>query len=399
MEQFPTPDGYGFFLRQIGPLSNVEANYYHGRVPIWKEFMEHGTYDDYWQARNIIPHLGRTAPAVMTVGGWFDSEDKYGAVNIYRAIETRSTGTRNILVWGPWHHGGWARVDGDTLGHIRFEQKTSLWYRQNVERKFFNAHLKDEGKDDLPEVTAFMTGANEWRSFDAWPPPEVSPTPLYVRENGGLSFSAPTSAEAEDSYVSDPAKPVPFTAQTTMSMGHVYMVEDQRFASTRPDVLVYQTDVLTEDVTFAGPATVELYASTSGTDTDWMVKLIDVYPPDAPDPRPNPTGVRMGGFQMLVGGEAFRAKFRNSFEEPTPVPADKVVRYTFGLPDKLHRFRKGHRIMVQIQSTWFPLVDRNTGVFQDLYDAEPGDFRATTQKVHRSVQHATRLILPLLKDH
>ncbi|MEK6651165.1 MAG: CocE/NonD family hydrolase [Bacteroidota bacterium] len=397
-ETFPTPDGYDFFLNHVGPLSNVDAEFYRGRVPIWNEFMEHGTYDSYWRARNVLPHLGRTAPAVMTVGGWFDSEDKYGAVNIYRTIEQRSPGSRNILVWGPWHHGGWARVDGDTLGHIRFGEKTGLWYRENVERKFFNAHLKNEGADSLPEITAFMTGANEWRSFDAWPPKAATPTPLYLREGGLLSFAAPTQSDGANSYVSDPAKPVPFTAQTTMSMGHLYMVEDQRFAASRPDVLVYQTEPLAEDVTVAGPATVELHASTSGTDCDWIVKLIDVFPPDTPDPKSNPTGVRMGGFQMLVAGEALRAKFRDSFEEPTAVPANRPVKYTWGLADKLHRFRAGHRIMVQIQSTWFPLVDRNTGSFQDLYKASASDYRPTTQRVYHASGRPTRIVLPLLKD-
>jgi hypothetical protein len=300
-------------------------------------------------------------------------------------------------VWGPWHHGGWARVDGDTLGNIRFEQKTSLWYRENVERQFFNAHLKNDGVDTLAEVTAYMTGGNEWRTFDAWPPTAVSPTPMYLREEGRLSFEPPTRMKVFDSYVSDPSKPVPFTAATTMSMGHLYMVEDQRFASTRPDVLVYQTEPLQEDVTIAGAVTVELHGSTSGTDCDWMVKLIDVYPPNASDPQPNPQGIRMGGFQMLLAGEAFRAKYRNSFERPKPVRPNAVEPIRFDLPDKLHRFKKGHRIMVQVQSTWFPLVDRNTGSFQDIYTAKAEDYRPTTQRVYRAADAATRLILPILK--
>ena len=397
-DPFPTPDGYDFFLNDIGPLSNVDQTFYRGRVPIWREFMQHGDYDSYWQARNILPHLGRATPAVMTVGGWFDSEDKYGAVNVYRNIERRSPGARNILVWGPWHHGGWARVDGDTLGNIRFGQKTSLWYREQIERRFFDAHLKGDGRDSLAEVTAFMTGENEWRSFDAWPPSSVVPTPLYLREGNALSFSPPTASAAFDAYVSDPAKPVPFTAQTTMSMGHVYMVEDQRFAASRPDVLVYQSEPLTEDLTIAGAVTVELVGSTSGTDCDWMVKLIDVYPRTAPDPNPNPQGVRMGGFQMLLASEAFRSKYRESFEHPTAMRPDAPERIRFDLPEKLHRFKAGHRIMVQIQSTWFPLVDRNTGRFQDLYSAQASDYRPTTQKVNRSARHATRLVLPVLKD-
>lgn len=394
---FPIADGYEYLLREIGPLSNADVKFFKGRNPLWNAFMRHGDYDAYWQGRNILPHLGSTSPAVMTVGGWFDSEDKYGAVNVYRSIEQRSPGTRNILVWGPWHHGGWARVDGDTLGNIRFEQKTSLWYRENVERRFFNAHLKDEGVDTLHELTAFMTGENDWRTFDAWPPTAAVPTPLYLREEGRLSFEPPTRSKAFDTYVSDPSKPVPFTAATTMSMGHVYMVEDQRFASTRPDVLVYRTEPLQEDVTIAGAVTVELHGSTSGTDCDWMVKLIDVYPPDAPDPQPNPQGIRMGGFQMLLAGEAFRVKYRNSFEHPTPIRPNAVERIRFDLPDKLHRFKKGHRIMVHVQSTWFPLVDRNTGSFQDIYSAKAEDYRPTTQRVYRSADAATRLIMPILK--
>jgi hypothetical protein len=396
---FPMTDGYDYLLREIGPLSNVDEQFFKGRVPVWNEFMAHGDYDAYWQSRNVLPHLGATSPAVMTVGGWFDSEDKYGAVNIYRSIEQRSPGTRNILVWGPWHHGGWARVDGDTLGNIRFGQKTSLWYRENLERRFFNAHLKGEGVDTLAEVTAFMTGGNEWRTFDSWPPTSVAPTPLYLREDGRLSFEPPTRTKVFDAYVSDPSKPVPFTATTTMSMGHLFMVEDQRFASTRPDVLVYQTEPLQEDVTIAGAVRVDLYGSTSGTDCDWMIKLIDVFPPDTPDPLPNPHGIRMGGFQMLLAGEAFRAKYRESFERPKPVRPNAVEPIRFDLPDKLHRFKKGHRIMVQVQSTWFPLVDRNTGAFQDIYAAKAKDFRPTMQRVYRAADAATRLILPILRTH
>jgi hypothetical protein len=396
-EPNPTPDGYDFYLNDIGPLSNVEAKFFRGRVPIWNEFMQHPNYDAYWQSRNVLPHLGNATPAVMTVGGWFDSEDKYGAVNIYRNIEARSPGARNILVWGPWHHGGWARVDGDTLGNIRFGQKTSLHYRENIERRFFNAHLKGDGTDSLAEVTAFMTGGNEWRTFDAWPPKAVTPTPLYLREEGRLSFEPPTASRGFDEYVSHPSKPVPFTAQTTMSMGHLYMVEDQRFASTRPDVLVYQTPPLENDVTIAGAVTMELHGSTSGTDCDWMVKLIDVFPPDASDPNPNPQGIRMAGYQMLLAGEAFRAKYRKSFEKPTALRPNAVERVRFDLPDKLHRFKKGHRIMVQVQSTWFPLVDRNTGSFQDIYAAKAEDYRSTTQRVFRSTTAATQLILPLLE--
>jgi putative CocE/NonD family hydrolase len=394
---FGTPDGYEFFLN-LGPLPNVNRIWFKDQVPIWNEFMQHGTYDEYWKSRNIIPHFNRIKPAIMTVVGWFDSEDKYGGVNLYQKIERDNPNTHNIIVWGPWLHGGWARMDGDTLGHIRFGQKTAVWYRENVEFPFFLYYLKGKGELKLPEVTAFMTGANEWKSYTAWPPKEATPKKLYLHANGKLSFSPPSERGTHyDEYVSDPKKPVPFTAQTTMAMGHTFMVEDQRFAWSRPDVLVYQTEPLQEDVTIAGPARVVLYGSTSGTDCDWIVKLIDVFPGNTPDPEPNPTGVRMGGFQMLLAGEVFRAKFRKSFETPEPLQPNTVTKIEFDLPDRLHRFKKGHKIMVQIQSTWFPLVDLNPGKFMDIYNAKESDFQKTTQRVYRSGSSSTHIELKTLE--
>jgi putative CocE/NonD family hydrolase len=395
---FGTPDGYEFFLN-LGPLANVNRVWFKDQVPIWNEFMQHGTYDQYWRSRNIIPHFTNVKPAVMTVVGWFDSEDKYGGVHLYQKIERENPNTHNIIVWGPWLHGGWARMDGDTLGHIRFGSKTGVWYREQVELPFFLYYLKGKGTLKLPEVTAFMTGANEWKSYSAWPPSEATPKTLYLQANGKLSFTAPSERTTTyDEYISDPKKPVPFTAQTTMAMGHTFMVEDQRFAWSRPDVLVYQTEPLTEELTIAGPTKVVLYGSTSGTDCDWIVKLIDVYPGDAPDPNPNPTGVRMGGFQMLLAGEVFRAKFRKSFEKPEPLQPGQVTRFEFDLPDKLHRFNKGHKIMVQIQSSWFPLVDLNPGKFVDIYNAKESDFQKTTQRVYRSGRWSTHLEFKTVRD-
>lgn len=396
---YGTPDGYEFFLN-LGPLPNVDKLYFKGQVPVWNEFMQHGTYDDYWQSRNTLSHFKNIRPAVMTVAGWFDSEDKYGAAHLYQQIEKTSPGIKNIIVWGPWLHGGWSRMDGDTLGNIRFGTKTALWFRENVEFKFFNYYLKEKGAMDLPEATAFMTGANEWRSFDAWPPKEARSANLYLHAKGKLSFSPPTerSEKAYDEYVSDPQRPVPFTSEITTAMGHLYMVEDQRFAWTRPDVLTYQTDVLTEDVTIAGPVRVKLYGTTSGTDCDWTVKLIDVFPGDTPDPQPNPRGVRMGGFQMKVVSDVMRSKFRNSFEKPEPMKPNQVTKIEFELSDKLHRFKKGHKIMVQIQSTWFPLVDLNPGKFLDIYNAKESDFQKTTQRVFRSSQYSTHLEIKTLKE-
>lgn len=396
---YGTPDGVEFFLR-MGPLPNADKLYFKGDVPIWNEFMEHGTYDDYWKSRNMIPHLKNIKPTVMTVAGWFDSEDKYGAAHVYRQIEQSSPGIKNIIVWGPWHHGGWARVDGDTLGFIQFAQKTSHYYRAQIELPFFNYYLKGKGAMRLPEATAFMTGANEWRSFDAWPPKEAQPEDLYFHAGGRLSFERPAdnSSGAYDEYVSDPDKPVPFTAGITTAMGHTYMVEDQRFVWTRPDVLVYQTDVLEEDVTIAGPVTVELYGSTSGTDCDWVVKLIDVHPGKYPNPKPNPLDVQMGGFQMKLVSDVMRAKFRNSLEQPEAMEPNKPAKIVFDLSDKLHRFRKGHRIMVQVQSTWFPLVDRNPGRFVDIYHAKERDFQKTTQRVFRSASLPSHLKMRVLRS-
>lgn len=397
---YGTPDGMEFFLR-MGPLPNADKLYFKGAVPVWNEFMQHGTYDDYWKSRDVIRHLKNIKPAIMTVAGWFDSEDKYGAAHLYQKIEQSTPGIKNIIVWGPWHHGGWARVDGDTLGHINFAQKTSLYYREHIELPFFNYYLKGKGDMKLPEATAFMTGANEWRSFDAWPPKEAQPANLYFHAGGKLVFEPPSdnSYAAYDEYVSDPEKPVPFTAEITTAMGHAYMVEDQRFVWTRPDVLVYQTDVLKEDVTIAGPVKVELHGSTSGTDCDWVVKLIDVHPGTYPNPNPNPLDVQMGGFQMKLVSDVMRAKFRNSFEQPEAMEPNKPTKIVFDLSDKLHRFRKGHRIMVQVQSTWFPLVDRNPGRFVDIYHAKESDFQKTTQRVYRSASLPSHLTLRLLKSN
>ena len=392
---YGTPDGYRFFL-ELGALPNADTRYFKGQVPDWNEFMNHGTYDEYWKAQNVPQHMSNIRPAMMIVAGWFDSEDPWGAVNIHNAIQKKSPRTSNRIVWGPWHHGGWARVDGDTLGEIRFDSETSLWYRENVELPFFKYYLKNSGEMNLPNVWAFMTGQNEWQSYSAWPPKEMKPKNLFLHPDGKLSFDPPSASNAYDEYVSDPMKPVPFTDEITTSMGHTFMVEDQRFASTRPDVLVYETDELAEDVTIAGSIMSHLSVSTSGTDCDWIVKLIDVFPGDTPDPVPNPRRVRMGHFQMQVGGEVMRSKFRNSLEKPEPMKPGQITEISFNIPDKHHRFKKGHRIMVQIQSTRFPLVDRNPGKFLDIYHAKDSDYQLTVQRVYRSGTKGSFLALPII---
>jgi uncharacterized protein len=385
------PDAYSFFL-SLGPLSNVNEKYYKNDVPFWTQMTQHDTYDEFWQARNLRPHLKNIKPAVMTVGGWFDAEDLFGALNTYKSIEKNSPGAHNTLVMGPWFHGGWARSDGDALGNVRFGSKTAEFYRNEIEFPFFNYWLKGQGDPKLPEAFVFETGTNQWRREDAWPPRDAQPKSIYLRADGELSFDPPKeTAAAYDEYVSDPAKPVPYINGQAPGMTREHMVEDQRFASTRTDVLTYQSGELAEDVTFAGPLTPSLFVSTSGTDSDWVVKLIDVYPEDYPDLNPNPAGIHMGGYQQLIRGEIFRGKFRNSYSKPEPFTPGKVEKVEYVMPDVNHCFRKGHRIMIQVQSTWFPLADRNPQRFEDIYNAKAADFVKATERVYRSASAPSSL--------
>ncbi len=387
----PGPDAYSFFL-SLGPLSNVNEKYYKHDVPFWTEMMQHGTYDEFWQARDLRRHLKNIKPAVMTVGGWFDAEDLFGALNTYKEIEKNSPGANNILVMGPWFHGGWARSEGDALGNVRFGSKTAEFYRNEIEFPFFEYWLKGKGEPNLPEAFVFETGTNQWRREDAWPPRDAQPKAIYLRADGKLSFDPPSATgTAYDEYVSDPAKPVPYINGQAPGMTREHMVEDQRFASTRTDVLTYETGELTEDVTLAGPLTPSLFVSTSGTDSDWVVKLIDVYPEDYPDPSPNPAGVHMGGYQQLIRGEIFRGKFRHSYSKPEPFTPGKVEKVEYTMPDINHAFRKGHRMMIQIQSSWFPLADRNPQKFEDIYNAKAADFVKATERVYRTANAASCL--------
>ncbi len=381
-----TPDGYDFFLR-MGPLPNANEKHFKDEVAFWNEAMSHGVYDTFWQARNLRPHLKTNCPAVMVVGGWFDAENLFGALETYKGFEATSPGVSNSLVMGPWLHGGWNRGEGQSLGHVPFNAKTSEFYREKIELPFFEFHLKGIGPWQQPEAWVFETGTNDWRQYETWPPKNARAKSLYFHAGGRLSFDPPGDDDDEgefDEYVSDPAKPVPFLSEIAIGMSPEYMVDDQRHAARRPDVLVYQSDVLEEDITLAGPIQAALHVSTTGTDSDWIVKLIDVYPNDYPDPDPNPTGVRMGGFQQLVRGEVMRGKFRNSFEMPEPFTPGEPAAVNFAIPDVYHTFRPGHRIMIQIQSTWFPLIDRNPQKFVDIYKAKEADFQAATQRVFRS---------------
>ena len=389
-------DAYRFFL-EAGPLANINEKYFKNDVPFWNDMMKHPNYDEFWQSRDIRRHFKNMKPAVMTVGGWFDAEDLFGALNVYKAIEKQNPGANNMLVMGPWFHGGWSRGDGDHLGAVNFDSKTSEYFRENIEFPFFNYYLKDKGDGKLPEAYVFETGTNVWRKQDAWPPKDAVSKTLYFQPGGKLAFDRAPAEGGFDEYISDPNKPVPYIAGFKPGMTREHMVEDQRFASSRPDVLTYQTEPLESEVTLAGPLTASLFVSTTGTDSDWVVKLVDVYPDDYPNPEPNPTDVTMGGYQQLVRGEAFRGRFRKSFEKPEPFAPGKMDKVEYVLPDVYHTFRRGHRIMVQVQSSWFPLADRNPQAFVDIANAKTADFVKATQRVYRMQGGASAVRVEVLR--
>jgi len=392
---FKTPDGYDFFLR-MGPLANSEKLLKQSS-PEWTEFLSHPNYDAFWQARNIRPHLKNVRCAVMTVGGWYDGEDLFGSLETYRWTERLNPGITNMIVMGPWAHGDWGRKEGDRLGDINFHAKTAEFYRSKIELPFFRHFLKGDTNYSPTEAYMFETGTDQWRRFESWPPTQTVTRTFYLGPGGSLETNAPSgTADAFDEYVSDPSKPVPFTLEVTTDYPRSYPVQDQRFTASRPDVLVYETDFLEDDLTLAGPLKVTLHVSTTGTDADWVFKLIDVYAGDAPDPNPNPAHIRMGGYQELVRGDVFRGKFRNSFEKPEPFKPEEVSKMTFTMPDVFHTFRRGHRIMAQVQSTWFPLVDRNPQTFVDI-SRKPEDFQKATQRIYRSAEAASSfsaMVLP-----
>lgn len=394
--QIDGPDAYTFHL-SVGPLANYDEKLFKGQVKFWRELLENDTYSDFWKSRDLRQYMTTLKPAMLTVGGWFDAEDVYGPLRLYESAEKQNPGAVNMLVEGPWSHGGWARSDGTALGNISFASNTSKFFQDEIEYPFFSQHLRGEGGKSLPEAFVFETGRNEWHRMDAWPPREARKRTFYFREDGRLSSDPPAVADAFDEYLSDPNRPVPFLPYIDRGMNYNYMTDDQRFAATRPDVLVYQTEPLENDLRVAGPLKAVLHVSTTGTDADWVVKLVDVFPNDAPDPQPNPKEIRMGGYQMLVRGEPFRGRFRNGFDRPAPFTPGKMELVEFELPDVFHTFRRGHRIMIHLQSSWFPLVDRNPQKFVRIHEAKASDFIRATHRVFRSKQAASAVILPVLE--
>ena len=393
---YGTPDSYKFFLK-AGNIANLDKLYLKGSNWLFNDQAKHNTYDSYWQARDLSRHMKNVHCAVLVVGGWYDAEDLSGPYRTFYAINKFNPQTSATLVEGPWVHGGWARGDGSHLGDVQFNSKTSEYFRVNVQFPFFEFYLKGKGKA-LPRAVVFETGANVWRNLDAWPPKAATAKTLYFHAGGKLSFDPPTEAQGVDEYLSDPSRPVPFVGYTTDTVPQRYMVDDQRFASYRPDVLVYQTEPLEEDVTIAGPVSPKLRIASSGTDSDFDVKLIDVYPEDYPDPDGTSQGnkrildappLHMGGYQQLLRGEPFRAKFRSSWEKPEPLTPGKETAIDFTMPDIFHTFRCGHRIMVQVESSWFPLTDRNPQTFTDIPNARPEEFQKATEQVFRQKDAAS----------
>jgi putative CocE/NonD family hydrolase len=385
---FGTPDSYQFYLK-AGNVLNLDKLYLKGSNWLFLDQAKHNTYDAYWQARDLSRHMKNVKCAVLVVGGWYDAEDLSGPYRTFYATSKFNPETPTTLVEGPWVHGGWARGDGSHLGDVQFGSKTGDYFRQNIQFPFFEHYLKGKGAAQ-PKAVVFETGTDVWRHFDEWPPKAATAKTLYFHAGGKLSFEAPAEVQSRDDYESDPNHPVPFVGYTTDTVPQRYMVDDQRFASQRTDVLTYVSDPLEEDVTIAGPISPKLKVASSSTDSDFDVKLIDVYPDNYPDSNEegNPNKrvldappLHMGGYQQLLRGEPFRAKFRNSWEKPEPLVPEKMTDINFTMPDLFHTFRRGHRIMVQVQSSWFPLTDRNPQIFADIPSTPPEQFTKATEQV------------------
>lgn len=391
---FKTPDAYQFFL-DLGPLKNANERYFNGEIDFWNKLVEHPNYDAFWQSRNLLPHLNNVGCAVLTVGGWYDAEDLYGPLQIYKAVEKNNPLIKNTLVMGPWAHGGWFRESGDRLGDSLFSFPTSEYFKKQVMLPLFLHHLKDKEDPELPEALVFETGANRWRSFDRWPP-AVTPKKLHFGSDSRLSFQ-PLEGNQFDAFVSDPAHPVPSTVDNSIQRNRGMMAEDQRFAGRRPDVLSYQTEVLKEDLTLAGPLEAELWVSTDQSDADWVVKLIDVYPGDEKPVKVDGKEMPRGNAQPLVRYEIFRGRFRNSFEKPEPFVPNQVTRVPIKLFDVFHTFQRGHRLMVQIQSSHFPFFDRNPQKYvPNIFHARPSDFVKATHKVWHTSKYPSHLKVSVL---
>lgn len=397
--EFDRYDTFDWYL-SLGPLSAVNRKYLRESIPTWNDYVRHPDYDQFWKRQTLVPHIRSVKVPTLNVAGWWDQEDFYGPLTIYEALEKHDTANLNYLVVGPWNHGGWTR-DGTALGPIPFGSDTAAWFRDEVQAPFFAFFLKDKGRRDFPEALTFEAGANQWRTWSQWPPAkETTTVGLYFGANELLSIGTPPAATAtgSDAFVSDPAHPVPYRQRPIQptyfpggSKWSTWLVEDQRFVDDRADVLSWESAPLTADMTIAGEVVAKLFASTTGTDADWIVKLIDVYPEHYPE------NWSLAGYQLMVSNEVFRGRYRKGFETPQAIPAGRVQDYTFSLHTQNYTFKAGHRVMVQVQSTWFPLIDRNPQTFtKSIFDAEPRDFVTATHRIHRSVRYPSRVEVPVV---
>ncbi len=399
-------DTYEFYLHDLGPLSNADPRFFHGKLPTWENFMKHPNRDEFWKSETVSMEIQKTPVPLLHVAGWWDQEDFYGPQKIYATLETNDKAHLNYFVAGPWNHGGWFGR-GDSLGPIAFDSETARYYRDNILAPWFRHWLHESGDLPIKEALVFETGTNTWKNYDSWPPRSSSSKKLYFHADRKLSFEVPSDAEAFDSYVSDPANPVPYRPRPIPRVypsqeWREWLVQDQRFVDHRPDVLSWETDALTEDFAIAGDITADLFAATSGTDSDWVVKLIDVYPENyqSSEEQKKVTGERnLSGYQLIIADEVFRGRFRKSFEKPEAISANQPQEYKVDLHTNDHVFLKGHRIMVQVQSTWFPLIDRNPQKFvPNIFDAKESDFVEATQRIYRSRDKASGIVLPVVMN-
>lgn len=396
--EYPVEDLYHFFL-DLGSVANVNEKYFKGKLPFWNQMMEHGNYDDFWKERNIAPHLKGVKAAVLNVGGWYDAENLYGTLKCYQAIEEQNPGITNVLVMGPWYHGGWDWSENDYLGDIKSNSRSAmLYFKEKIELPFFDFYLKGKGSYEKTEALIFDVGTNEWKRYKQWPVESGEATNIYLSSGKKLSFDKPseTGNSYFDQYSSDPAAPAPHHKDKIIDWDYSYMHADQRHNYQRDDVLSYSFNTLEKDITLSGPIDVELYVATTGTDADYIVKIIDVYPEDAPDTSPR-KGVKMAGYQTLIRGEAMRARFRNSFEKPEPLTPGKIEKIKFEIRDIHYTFKKGHKIMVQVQSHWFPVFDRNPQKYVDIYNAKENDFRKEDHKIYRSREYPSNIMVRVIK--
>jgi hypothetical protein len=395
---FDKYDTYEWYLK-LGPLSNVNEKYFHGKIPSWNDFVKHPNYDDFWQKQSMAYRLGIPTIPILHVAGWWDQEDFYGPQKAYEVLEKQDNFNKNFIVIGPWNHGGWSRGTGSALGNIKFGSSTAEKFRKEIQSQFFAYYLKGKGSGNFPEAITFQTGSNIWKEYKSWPPLNLTKNEnLYLNSEGKLSFTSPEEAQGFDEYLSDPSHPVPYRqrpVEETYGPGsrwYTWLVQDQRFVQDRGDVLSWETGALTTDIEVTGNLIADIFASTTGTDADWIVKLIDVYPEVYPEQ------FNMGGYQLMIANDVFRGRFRNSYSNPEPVKPNEVNEYRIDLHAINHVFKTGHKIMVQVQSSWFPVIDRNPQKYvPNIFEARESDFIVTQQKIYRSVKYPTHIKLPVLK--